>query len=58
MFLELIMRKLKEPTTWRGIIALVAAAGVVISPALIESIIAAGLALVGLVEVIRAEKEK
>ena len=43
-----LMARLSEASTWRGIVALLTAAGVVLSPEQIESIIAAGLALIGL----------
>jgi len=51
-FLEM----LNEPSTWRGLISLITAAGVVISPDQMESIIAAGLAIMGAINVFRKEK--
>lgn len=53
--LEFILNKLKQPSSWRGIIALLAAGGVTLSPDLIEAIIACGLGAVGLIEVARNE---
>jgi len=47
--LSYIYALLSEPSTWRGIIALVTAAGVALSPDQVDKIVAAGLALIGLV---------
>ena len=47
-----ILARLKEASTWRGIIMLLTAAGIPIAPALAESIITAGLAVVGLIGVV------
>lgn len=52
-----IMERLQEPSTWRGLIGLLTGAGVVISPALSAQIIAAGLAIMGAINVIRKEKK-
>lgn len=46
---EYIIARLKEASTWRGIIGLLTATGVTISPELIDKIIAAGLALMGVI---------
>jgi hypothetical protein len=46
--LSYIYARLSEPSTWRGIIALVTAAGVALSPDQVDKIVAAGLALIGL----------
>jgi hypothetical protein len=43
-----IIARLKEASTWRGIIAIITACGVVLTPDQVESIIAAGLALMGI----------
>jgi hypothetical protein len=48
-----ILARLSENSTWRGIILLLTAAGVKLRPDLVDSIIAAGLTLVGLINVIR-----
>lgn len=50
-----IVEYLKQPSTWRGIIGLATALGVTISPALSSAIIAAGVALVSLIEIFRKE---
>ena len=51
--LNTILEKLTENSTWRGLILLSTAIGVKIEPQLQESIIVAGLGLVGLINVIR-----
>ena len=51
--LELVLEKLSENSTWRGLILLGTALGVKIQPELQESIIVAGLGLVGLINVVR-----
>lgn len=50
-----LLDRLSENSTWRGLIAIATAAGVTIQPDLADAIIAAGLALIGLVNVIRKE---
>lgn len=50
--LAYLVRRLHEPSTWRGLILLLTAAGVRLEPALAEAIIATGLALAGLVGVL------
>lgn len=51
---ELLMRKAKEPSTWKGIGWILAAVGLVPLGS-VDLIVSAGVALVGLVEVIRKE---
>ena len=46
--MQMIMQRLNEPSTWRGIVALLTACGVSIAPAQQTAIIAGGLALMGL----------
>lgn len=43
-----IIARLREPSTWRGIILIATAAGVPIAPQHIEAIVTAGLGLAGL----------
>jgi hypothetical protein len=45
------MKRLTQESTWRGIILVLTAFGVQIAPELIESIIAVGLALVGMINI-------
>ena len=47
--MDYIMARLKEASTWRGIVAIVTACGVALSTAQIEAIVATGLALMGIV---------
>ena len=55
--LETLINYLQQASTWRGIISIATAAGVVLSPELQVQIIATGLALMGLINVIRNEKK-
>lgn len=56
--MQYIIDRLNEPSTWRGIIGLLSALGVVLSPEQADKIIAAGIALMGLVNVFRKEKKE
>ena len=47
--------RLSEASTWRGVIALIAAFGITISPAQTEAIVAAGLAIIGAIGVFTAD---
>ena len=47
------LEKLSENSTWRGLILLATAAGVHLEPELQNQIVAAGLGLVGLINVVR-----
>lgn len=51
-----IIDRLKEASTWRGIILLLTAAGVPIAPAMADSIITIGLAIAGFVGVVTPDK--
>ena len=44
-----VLARLKEASTWRGIIGIITACGVALSPEQIEAIIATGIALMGIV---------
>jgi hypothetical protein len=48
-----ILDKLSENSTWRGLILLATAAGVNLEPDLQNQIVAAGLGLVGLINILR-----
>lgn len=52
-FLSWIIDRLGENSTWRGMIAIATAAGVKLDEQHAASIIAAGLALIGLINVFR-----
>jgi hypothetical protein len=47
-----LLARLKEASTWRGLVYLLTALGVTVSPALAEAIIAAGMALAGVIGVV------
>ena len=47
-----VLARLKEPSTWRGVIYMLTALGVPMAPALADAIIAVGLALAGLIGVV------
>ncbi len=47
---------LRQPSTWKGLIAVGAALGVSISPELTDAIAVAGIASIGVIEVIRNER--
>jgi hypothetical protein len=55
--LEFLKARLSEASTWRGIVALLTAAGVSLSPEQTNAIIGAGLALIGLLGVFTADKK-
>lgn len=40
--IEYVLARLKEASTWRGLIGLLTAAGISISPELLDKIVAAG----------------
>jgi hypothetical protein len=48
-----ILTRLSENSTWRGLILLLTAAGVQVSPEKSAAIISFGLALVGLINIVR-----
>jgi hypothetical protein len=50
---NIILERLSENSTWRGIILVATALGVQLEPELQNHIVAGGLALVGLINVIR-----
>lgn len=46
---DYVLNRLREPSTWRGIVALLTAAGVAMSPDQQAAIVAAGLAVIGVI---------
>jgi hypothetical protein len=54
--LSTIVDSLSQNSTWRGLILIATAAGVNLEPELQNQIVAAGLGLVGLINVIRKGK--
>jgi F0F1-type ATP synthase assembly protein I len=51
-----ILDRLNETSTWRGVIGVLTGLGVKVRPDLAESIIAAGIALMGIINIFRKEK--
>lgn len=47
--MEYIKARMSEASTWRGLVALVTALGVALSPEQVEAIVAIGLAVMGVV---------
>lgn len=56
--MDWIIDRLKERSTWMGLIGLISAAGVAIKPELQEAIISVGLSLVALVAVVTKDLKK
>ena len=49
---DYFLDRLREPSTWRGIVMLLTGLGVGISPELAESIVAVGVSLAGVIGVV------
>lgn len=52
-----ILERGKEASTWRGLVALLTAVGITVSPEQGEAIIALGLAVIGAIGVFFADKK-
>ena len=50
-----VLDRLGEPSTWRGIVAVLTAAGVTLDPDQAAKIIAAGLSVIGAINIFRKE---
>jgi len=55
MKLDWMLARLAEPSTWRGLTAVLAAVGVAVRPDLWQEITTAGIAIAGAIEIIRKE---
>lgn len=55
--IKFLLDRAKEPSTWRGIVAILTAAGVTLSPEQGEAIIALGLAVIGAIGVFSKDKK-
>ena len=55
--MKYILDRLSEPSTWRGIISMLTALGVKLRPDLAEAIISGGLSAMGLINILRKEKD-
>ena len=51
-----ILDRIKEASTWRGIILMLTAVGIPIAPVMADSIICAGLAVAGLIGAFSPDK--
>lgn len=51
-----VLERLKEPSTWRGITLLLTALGVPLAPGVADAVIAAGLAVAGLIGAVTPDK--
>jgi len=51
-----LMARLRERSTWLGIVSFLTAAGVVLEPEVAEGIVAAGLAIAGIVAAIGKDR--
>jgi hypothetical protein len=54
--INIAIERLSENSTWRGVILVVTALGLKLEPELQNQIVAAGLSLVGLINIIRKGK--
>ncbi len=53
--MKTILEYLKHESTWRGIIALLTSLGIAIQPEMIEALIATGLSLIGLINILKED---
>lgn len=53
---DYILARAKEPSTWRGFVLLLTAAGVPIAPELADAIVSIGLAVAGFIGVVAPDK--
>ena len=51
-----IKKRLKEQSTWKGLVWLLTACGVALTPEQTEAIITAGLSLAGIIDIFTKEK--
>lgn len=51
-----VIERMKEPSTWRGIVLLLTAIGVPVAPAMADAIVSVGLAVAGLIGVATPDK--
>ncbi len=55
---EYVIERLKEASTWRSIVYVVAAAGVPIAPEMAEYIVAAGMGIAGIIGIVTKDRLK
>lgn len=56
--LKFFLARLKEPSTWRGIVMLATGFGVALTPDQANAVVAVGVAIVGLIGVLTADQPK
>lgn len=56
-WIDRILERLNETSTWRGILAVALAAGINIAPEYRDAIISVCMALIGLINVVRKDKK-
>ncbi len=54
--MDYLLNRLKEATTWQGLIAIITGLGVSLSPDMSAAVVTVGVALFGLVSVILKER--
>ena len=54
---DYILQRLKEPSTWRGLVLIATSAGVAVTPAMADAIVALGIGLAGVIGVVTADKK-
>lgn len=54
--MDFILNYLGQASTWRGLFGILTAFGVIVKPEMASAIIAAGMGIIGLINVIRNEK--
>ena len=54
---QVIVDRLSEPSTWRGLFMIAAAVGVAVSPEMETAIITLGMSIVGLIGVLTSSKQ-
>ena len=54
---DYLLDRLKEPSTWRGLVLIATSAGVAVTPAMADAIVALGIGLAGVIGVVTADKK-
>jgi hypothetical protein len=54
---QVIVDRLSEPSTWRGLFMIGTAVGVAVSPEMQNAIVALGMSIVGLIGVLTSSKQ-
>lgn len=52
-----VLDRLEEPSTWRGIVAVMTAAGITMDPDEVGKIVACGLSVIGVINIFRRERK-